>query len=221
LPATWSPATPTARSTFGGFLSNVPDLVPDDTNGVEDVFVRDREQSSAPVMMHVSADQLGPKPPGTSIVFTAAGGPAPLQYKFWLYDLTAKTWTLLRDYSPRNSVTWRPVIGGSFFVQAWVRSAGSSANYDAWRNSSVFQVTAPPTLAVTGSAPCPLTVGAPVVLTASTTGGVAPIEYKFWLRNQTAATWTLLRDYATTNQIAVTAEAPCQRASEIHPSGSV
>ena len=194
------------------FRSFAPDLVAGDSNGVFDIFVRDRLTTTAPIVTLVSTSTLGVQPAGTSIVWTAyaAGGPAPLQYKFQVYDVGAASWSLLQDYSTRNVATWRPVTGGTFYLQVWVRAQGSVNAFDAWRNGAPMQITAPPSaVAITGvtiSAPCPISLGSPLVVTGSATGGVAPLEYKFWLRNQTAGTWDLLRDYGPSNQIAATAE---------------
>src|SRR5436190_16126520 len=54
---------------------------------------------------------------------------------------------------------------------------------------------------------CPA-LGATASWTASATGGTAPIEYRFWLRNDTAGTWALLADYSTAVAAAWTPTVP-------------
>ena len=71
----------------------------------------------------------------------ATGGMATLQYKF--YRLRQGVgWTLAQDYGPSNAYTWTPTAGeeGTYLFQVWVRSAGSSAAYEAWKNGASFQV---------------------------------------------------------------------------------
>jgi hypothetical protein len=60
---------------------------------------------------------------------------------------------------------------------------------------------APAALAsISASTPSPIMPGTSVTFTATATGGVAPLQYRFWLYDFGTATWTLLRDYATANQ---------------------
>jgi hypothetical protein len=84
-----------------------------------------------------------PAQPGTTITWTAQaiGGTAgPLEYQFWRRDGT--TWIMVQDYSPLNFYAWTPGTAdrGQHYVQVWVRSAGSSAAYEAYKSSGLFWI---------------------------------------------------------------------------------
>ena len=82
-----------------------------------------------------------PADPGTTISWTAtaSGGTAgPLQFKFWRLNQQTGTWTAVQDYGSSNTFTWTPSAAdsGNYALQVWVRSAGSSANYEGWAGTS-------------------------------------------------------------------------------------
>lgn len=132
---------------------------------------------------------------------SASGGSAgPLQYRFWRYDQSSGAWSIVQDYSAASTYTWTPVDGadvGTHAVQVWVRSAGSSANYEAWQTTGYFSVNRNPvsTVTVTSDAVFPVPSGSIVHWTASSTGGVSP-QYKFWIYRDGAG-WSVLRDWAS------------------------
>ena len=70
-----------------------------------------------------------PRLPGTTVTFTAtaAGGTAPYQFKWWLWD--GATWTVLEDWSTANTFAWTPgTPNPNSAVGVWVRSAGNTAD---------------------------------------------------------------------------------------------
>jgi subtilisin family serine protease len=80
-----------------------------------------------------------------SIVATASGGTAPLQYQFW-HRNPSGVWTLVQDYSTSNTFTFTQTSGnvGYNLFEVWVRSNGSTAALEAARQVSlVVQVPAP------------------------------------------------------------------------------
>jgi hypothetical protein len=82
----------------------------------------------APVLTGLTAE-LGPQVPGTTATFTAiaAGGTAPYQFKWWLWD--GATWTVLEDWSTGNTFAWTPSTPNpNSAVGVWVRSAGKTAD---------------------------------------------------------------------------------------------
>ena len=83
---------------------------------------------------------------------TAGGGTAPLQYQFWRYRQSAG-WSVVQSYGSNPSYTWTPALGdeGTYAIQVWVRSAGSTAAYDQWRGSGFFQVVPPNVLFMTST----------------------------------------------------------------------
>jgi len=75
---------------------------------------------------------LGPQLPGTPVTVTAsaAGGTAPYQFKWWLWD--GATWTVLEDWSAGNTFAWTPSTSNpNLAVGVWVRSAGNTADQPA------------------------------------------------------------------------------------------
>lgn len=84
-----------------------------------------------------------PAKAGTTITWTAhaSGGTAgPVQYAFYLYT-EGIGWSLLKAYSSSNSVSWTPTAAGTYAIQAWVRSAGSTATYESFKSSGYFTIT--------------------------------------------------------------------------------
>ncbi|HLZ07717.1 MAG TPA: triple tyrosine motif-containing protein, partial [Chloroflexota bacterium] len=79
---------------------------------------------------------------GTPITWTAtaSGGTAtPLQYKFYLYT-QGSGWSLLQDYGPNETFTWTPTVAGTYQVQVWVRSAGSTQAYESFTQTMLFVI---------------------------------------------------------------------------------
>ena len=126
----------------------------------------------------------------------ASGGASPLHYKFWLFDPLAG-WIVLRDYATQNSVTWTPARPGDYALQVWVRSATSSAAYDAYYPSNFVTVLPRPPVRIDSFRPdavFPIATGTTVTWVASATGGLSPLRYKFWLFDPLVG-WRVLKDY--------------------------
>jgi hypothetical protein len=166
--------------------------------------VRIKAQVPPVIITNVALSASCPLTLGTSAIWLASafGGSPPLQFKFWLHDKTSGAWTLLRDYSTSSSAFWQPASAGAFSVQVWVRSAGSSADYEAWQSSAVCSVVAVPPTVVTSltATPSPGAVATPVTWTATASGGVPPLQYKFWIRDETTGVWSVLQEYSPQNQ---------------------
>ena len=81
---------------------------------------------------------------GTPLTWTALarGGPGPLEYQFWLYDVSTQTWSLAQNYSWDNTFSWVPKTTerGTYSMQVWVRRFGSTASYETWSTASPFTV---------------------------------------------------------------------------------
>jgi hypothetical protein len=98
---------------------------------------------SAPArLLSVTPNVTVPAAAGTPITWTAVGSggtAAPLQYLFYLHT-EGSGWTLLRNYGSSNSVTWTPAQPGTYGIQVWVRSAGSTVAYEGWIGSGPFVI---------------------------------------------------------------------------------
>jgi hypothetical protein len=170
--------------------------------------------SSTPRIRSVAANVAFPVAPGTPITWTVAadGGVAPLAFKFWRYK-QGGGWTMVQDYSPSNAWTWTPGYDdpGTYVLQVWVRSAGSSASYEAYTASDVWTVVRTPVtvLSVTPSLSSPALTGTSITWTALASGGSGALEYQFWVFEYTdthfaRGSWTLAQPYGATNTFAWT-----------------
>jgi hypothetical protein len=70
---------------------------------------------------------------GVPTVLTAAavGGSGPYTYQFWVFD--GSKWTIGRSWSASNTFAWTPPARGTYSMQVWVRNAGSTQTWDAYR----------------------------------------------------------------------------------------
>jgi len=141
--------------------------------------------------------------PRTRMTFMArsTGGVPPVAYRFWLYNSCTASWGMLKDYggSIENQATWTAGSPCVYWVQVWARGAGGQVpyeGYESWRNSPAF-VVSDTNLQVTSVSVSPPTVpaGVPVRVSVSTTGGLGPLLYMFWVYDADARVWTLARGY--------------------------
>jgi FtsP/CotA-like multicopper oxidase with cupredoxin domain len=88
-----------------------------------------------------------------------------------------------------------------------IRANGSAAS-SGWTNGSPFPVTAPPTpVSLTTSTPQPVSVGTPMTWSANATGGVAPLQYQFWLTGPGIG-WMVIQDYSAASSVVWTPSIP-------------
>ena len=110
-----------------------------------------------------------------------------LQDRFVTYNGSVG-WRITQDYSSLNTFTYFPGVGTNA-VQVWVRSAGSLADYDAYRTSGLFTITSlnPPTgVTLTPLQAFPAGYNTLVSFTASAVGGTN-VQYRFVTYNQARA----------------------------------
>jgi hypothetical protein len=144
----------------------------------------------------LEADVALPPSRATTITWTAraTGGPPPLQYQFWRYDAGTSQWVLGKDYSTSNTYSWTPGTTdiGQHILQVWVRSAGSSANYESFRSTGTFEVRDAPVSigSLTANKSFPAGTGDPITWNA-VAAGPGPLEYSFYLFSQSSNTWTV------------------------------
>jgi hypothetical protein len=179
----------------------------------------------------VTASHTAPQLTNTSITFTASptGGTAPYSYK-WATSTDGVTWTSA-SWSTSNTFAWTPTTANANYrVAVWARSAGNSADAGEATGSMPFAITLPPppppppaptvtttakvtavTLAA-GQGSSVLT-GTVTTWTATATGGVGPLQYKWYVHNganwivykhwSTDATFTYIPGLAATNKVSV------------------
>jgi hypothetical protein len=148
----------------------------------------------------LTANRSFPLPASNPIVFTASasGGNGHLEYQFWRYR-SGGSWSMVQDYSSSNTFAWTPAVGdtGSYVIQVWVRSARSAQTWDAFASLGEFSITrpAPVMTAFTASANSPAAPGTPITFAAQSTGGIAPVQYKFW-RQKSGGAWVVAQDWS-------------------------
>ncbi len=160
----------------------------------------------------LSANRVAPQPPGTLITWSAtpAGGVAPHQYKWLVYE--SARWVAHGAWTASNTFAWTPNIADpNYRVGVWVRSAGNSVDSEEASASQVFAIagtaSAPPppptttsrasavSLAANRVAPQP--PGTTVTWVATPSGGAAPHQYK-WLVYENAR-WVVTGNWTASN----------------------
>jgi hypothetical protein len=108
---------------------------------------------------------------------------------------------VVRSYSTTNTWTWNTTgyTAGAYMIEVDVRSAGSSAAYEAYKAISYSLVTSSPATGATLTAgpASPQPIGTQVTFTAGGIGGSGSYEYKFILIN--GSTGTKVQNYSPTN----------------------
>jgi hypothetical protein len=156
---------------------------------------------AAPLQItRLDADTNFPAVTGTPITWTArvkGGTTGPLQYQFWLYS--SKGWAVAQPWSPLKTFTWTPswTDAGQHAVQVWVRNAGSTAQYDAWKGTGVFDIQMAP-LHLASDKVFPIAPGTTVKWTASVVDPTT-FQYQFWVYKQGSGTWSLAQPYGAAN----------------------
>lgn len=153
------------------------------------------------------ARQLPPSV-GVSGTFSASvtGGVAPHTFQYWVYRGSTGAWTIERPWHTSPTWVFTPTTSGQHAVQVWVRSAGSTRQYDAYLSTGFFVVAPSAVPPSTPSTPrlvaSPGTnggPGAPITWTGSSTGGAQPTQYKFWLYSAASQTWQITQDWSDDN----------------------
>jgi len=158
-----------------------------------------------PTVDNLTTDKSAPQPAGTNILVTAnvSGGIAPLQYKWWATS-DGLNWSVIQDWSPSNTVTWSPtMVNANSRVGVWVKNGDNPNDTYQASGSIPFAITEPPPLALTGistdnTAPQP--TGTSILVTATATGGVAPLQYKWWATSD-GANWSVIQNWSANNTV--------------------
>ena len=155
----------------------------------------------APLTMQSLTATTSTATPGTVVTWTARaiGGTGPLEYQFWRYNQDAHTWTIAQAYSTTATYSWGPAAadGGAYTIQVWVRSAGSTASYEAWLSSGTLTVTNYVVVSAIGWSTTARKVGTPITWTTSASKIAGTLEYQFWIYSATSGSWQVARAYST------------------------
>ncbi len=139
----------------------------------------------------------GAVPYNRTVTWSASATPGgDVEYSYYFYsDRTG--WVQWSGYSPASDISWTPTYAdiGVHHIQVWARVFGSTESYEALAGLSVEVVDPPhPTISeIVISGPQPVPAGQLVSFIAKTSGGVAPLQYKFVRLD--ADGWKVVQDY--------------------------
>lgn len=66
------------------------------------------------------------------------------EYEFWVYSSQRESWSLGQSYGLQGTFAWNPPSAGTYAIQAWARQAGSTAAYEVYHGTNLFQITSDP-----------------------------------------------------------------------------
>jgi hypothetical protein len=136
---------------------------------------------------------------GTPVDFSASGegGSGTYEYQYF-WRSASGVWTSAGPYSTTSTWHWDTtgLAPGTYYVQVYIRSAGSPAKYEVAKSMS-YTITPPP---ATGGALAALpatsqVVGTPVDFSVSGQGGSGTYEYQYFWRSASGV-WTSAGPYS-------------------------
>jgi hypothetical protein len=191
----WTPPA-AGRYALQGLARAVGSPAPFDVSG----STQPLDVSATPVVIKsFTASTAFPSTTGTPITFTVRvqGGMAgPLQYVFWLYSATSG-WRNGQPWGASETFTWTPTWAdqGDFAVQVWVRSNGSTANYEAVLGTPIFHINRA-SLQLTTNTLFPAAVGTPITWNADVRDPSVNMEYVFWVYTAATNSWSQGQAYS-------------------------
>ena len=151
----------------------------------------------------LAPDVASPRAPGTTVTWTAtaAGGEAPYQYQWVVFDGT--TWNDATPWQSTNTFAWTPVVASTAYqVAVRARSAWNSGAREASRAAAFTIMPVVTSLDLAPSVAAPQGAGATVTWTASASGGQAPYQYQWAVYD--GVTWTTMTSWSTVSTFAWT-----------------
>jgi hypothetical protein len=105
---------------------------------------------------------------------------------------------VLRDWAASNTYAWTPTVANANYkVAVWAHSAGTPAGAFEAGIALDFPIAAATITALTADKTSPQPPGTTITFTATSTGGTAPHQYRWWVWN--GAAWTIVQDWNTSN----------------------
>ncbi len=144
---------------------------------------------------------------GITWTATAAGGAAPLQYRFVRWQQSTNTTTIVQALGPSTTYSWTPTAAdaGAYQIGVYVRDA---SNHWASLFTGVFQIIGTPLTisSLTANQAFPFTAdgGTAIAWTAAAAGGASSLQYRFVRYRQSTGTVTTVQALSTNNTYAWT-----------------
>lgn len=147
----------------------------------------------------LEADKVSPQDQGAVITFTAAatGGTGSYEYSFRYRNPMTGSWNVGQAYSSNPVWIWNTTVaGGTYTIEVWARSAGSSVSYDVTQSMSyTINVTPATGATLTWDKASPQGQGEVITFTAGATGGTGNYEYYFTYWNPNTGLWYVGQAY--------------------------
>jgi N-acetylmuramoyl-L-alanine amidase len=136
-------------------------------------------------------------------------------YRFIAVNTTTGQQTMLQDYNQTNSITWSPSSYGSYQIKAYIKSASSPHEFDAYTTYNVkFEEEQPEETATTIESikvdKAKVYAGKPFTATAQASSQNKPL-YKFWIGQQSSSgnwSWSVIQNYSEKNFVTYTINKP-------------
>ena len=169
----------------------------DDYRSIDVKVVPQSQQTSIVKSLEVTGEKLVNSP----LTMKAEGTPADgTLYKLWVCDRSTNTWTVLSDYSTKNTIDFTPKKAGRYTFVVYTKHKNSPNKEEDDYKSIDIEVTSKmskvKSLEVTGDT----LVGSTLTMKAEGTPSEGTL-YKLWVCDRTTNTWTVLSDYSTKNTI--------------------
>ncbi len=180
------------------FWSSASNLIPDDTNGKADVFVRTR--AFFPLTgVTLGAAPAGPQPVEAAITLTAvAAGGDVVDYAFRAgYQSGGEwVWQMLQEFSEHATCTWTPTTARTWTLEVSARERGYAGTLSAQVAYTTFMPQVVSGVNLIASPTTSQVIGQSVTLTAVPVHGRQP-RYKFFAGYLSGGAWVwlTLRDY--------------------------
>jgi hypothetical protein len=152
----------------------------------------------------LASNVASPQIVGTSVIFTGSdtSGCTTPEYRFWVYDPYAGSWSIVQDWSTNAQYNWNTsALGvGTYGIELDLRQQGAT-NPQSQVNISYALQPGPgcSTVTLVSNQANPVLVGTSITYTATATcdSGFTP-EYRFYL-NDSTGTWVLQQDWSASN----------------------
>lgn len=149
----------------------------------------------------LTTDVMSPQPSGATITLTAAGrgGTTPYSFRFWV-QRWGGSWEIVRDWSTAPSFAWQPRNPGGFNLTVEARSSGGTTVEVATGAQYIITPSgeggALSGVALSADLPAPQPVGTRMSFTAVPSGGIGPIDYRFWIQPW-GGSWQVVREWSS------------------------